>query len=100
MGKARSDFTDILVRKKVLGPDQIDEARSMASQTGVKLQDALTKLNYASAAEVMSAIAEFHNMPFVDLKGVTIPPAVVEMVPESVARENHVMPLSHENSAL
>jgi type IV pilus assembly protein PilB len=100
MGKARGDFTEILIRKKVLGPDQIEEARGMAAQTGVKLQDALTKLNYASAAEVMSAIAEFHNMPFVDLKGVTIPPAVVEMVPESVARENHVMPLSHENNAL
>jgi type IV pilus assembly protein PilB len=100
MGKARGDFTDILIRKKVIGPDQIEEARGMAAQTGVKLQDALTKLNYASAAEVMSAIAEFHNMPFVDLKGVTIPPAVVEMVPESVARENHVMPLSHENNAL
>jgi len=100
MGKTRGDFTDILIRKKVLGPDQIEEAKGMAAQTGVKLQDALTKLNYASAAEVMSAIAEFHNMPFVDLKGVTIPPAVVEMVPESVARENHVMPMSHENNAL
>jgi type IV pilus assembly protein PilB len=100
MGKARGDFTDILIRKKVIGPDQIEEARGMAAQTGVKLQDALTKLNYASAAEVMSAIAEFHNMPFVDLKGVTIPPSVVEMVPESVARENHVMPMSHENNAL
>lgn len=100
MAKARADFTEILIRKKVLGPDQIEEARGMAAQTGVKLQDALTKLNYATAAEVMSAVAEFHNMPFVDLKGITIPPAVVEMVPESVARENHVMPLSHENSAL
>jgi type IV pilus assembly protein PilB len=100
MGKARGDFTDILLRKKILGPDQLEEARGMASQTGVKLQDALTKLNYASPTEVMSAVAEFHNMPFVDLKGVTIPPAVVEMVPESIARENHVMPLSHENNAL
>src|SRR5689334_8085502 len=100
MGKTRGDFTDILIRKKILGPDQLEEAKGMASQTGVKLQDALVKLNYASAAEVMSSIAEFHNMPFVDLKGVTIPPAVVEMVPESVARENHVMPLSHENNAL
>ena len=100
MGKARGDFTEILIRKKVLGPDQLEEAKAMAAQTGVKLQDALTKLNYASAAEVISAIAEFHGMQFVDLKGVTIPPAVVEMVPESVARENHVMPLSHENNAL
>ena len=42
MGKARGDFTDILVRKKVLGPDQLEEAKGMAAQTGVKLQDALS----------------------------------------------------------
>jgi type IV pilus assembly protein PilB len=100
MANARGDFTEILLRRKTLGPEQLDEAQSMATQTGVKLQDALVKLNYASAAEVMSAIAEFHNMPFVDLKGITIPPAVVELVPESVARENHVIPLSHENNTL
>src|SRR5436853_5845423 len=100
MAKARGDFTEILVRRKILGPEQLDEARSMATQTGVKLQDALTKLNYASPQEVMSAIAEFHNMQYVDLKGITIPPSVVELVPESVARENQVIPLSHENNAL
>jgi type IV pilus assembly protein PilB len=100
MAKTRGDFTDVLIKRKILGPDQIEEAKSMAAQTGVKLQDALVKLNYATAQEVMSSIAEFHNMQFVDLKGITIPSSVVEMVPESVARENHVIPLSHENNAL
>jgi type IV pilus assembly protein PilB len=98
--KTRSDFTEVLLRRKVLGPEQLEEARGMATQTGTKLQDALVRLNYASAQEVMSAIAEFHNMQFVDLKGLTIPTSVVEMVPESVARENHIIPLSHENNAL
>src|SRR5437667_126313 len=92
MAKTRGDFTDILIKRKILGPDQIEEAKGMATQTGVKLQDALVKLNYATAQEVMSSIAEFHNMQFVDLKGITIPSSVVEMVPESVARENHVIP--------
>src|SRR5438874_7053482 len=100
MAKTRGDFTDVLVKRKILGPDQIEEAKGMATQTGVKLQDALVKLNYATAQEVMSSIAEFHNMQFVDLKGITIPSSVVEMVPESVARENHIIPLSHENNAL
>ena len=50
MAKARGDFTDILLRKKILGPDQLDEAESIASRTGVKLQDALVKLDYATAA--------------------------------------------------
>src|SRR5438093_62635 len=100
MAKSRSDFTEILVRRKIISGDQVDEARGMQQQTGAKLQDALVKLGYCTAQEVMSAIAEFHGMQFVDLTEVTIPPAVIELVPESVARENVVMPMSQENGSL
>ena len=100
MAKARGDFTEILVKRQILSPDQLAEAKAMQQQTGAKLQDALVKLGYATSEEVMSAIAEFHGMQFVDLTDVTIPPAVIELVPESVARENVVLPLSQENGAL
>jgi type IV pilus assembly protein PilB len=100
MAKNRGDFTDILIRRQVLSPDQLSEARAMAQQTGAKLQDALDKLGYATKAEVMSAIAEFHGMQFVNLSEITIPPSVVELVPESVARENVVLPLSQEGGTL
>src|SRR5207245_6643333 len=83
-----------------LGPDQIQEAKALQQQTGAKLQDAIVKLGYASVEDVMSAIAEFHNLQFVNLTDVTIPAAVVELVPESVARENVVMPMSQENGSL
>jgi type IV pilus assembly protein PilB len=100
MAKSRGDFTDILVTKKVIGPDQIIEAKNLQQQTGAKLQDAIVKLGYATVEEVMSAIAEFHNMPFIDLTDMTIPASVVELVPESVARENIVLPMSQENGTL
>jgi len=96
----RGDFTDILVRKQILGPDQLQEARTLQQQTGAKLQDALVKLGYASAEEVMSAVAEFHGLEFVNLTEVTIPASVIELVPESVARENVVLPMAQENGAL
>ncbi|HLJ92908.1 MAG TPA: ATPase, T2SS/T4P/T4SS family [Gemmataceae bacterium] len=100
MAKSRGDFTDILVRKQLLSPDQIQEAKALQQQTGAKLQDAIVKLGYASMDDVMSAVAEFHNLQFVNLTDVTIPAAVVELVPESVARENVVMPMSQENGSL
>ena len=100
MAKARGDFTDILLRRQVLSPDQLEEARGIQQQTGAKLNDTLVKLGYATTEQVMSALAEFHGMQFVDLTEVTIPAAVVELVPESVARENVVLPLSQENGAL
>jgi type IV pilus assembly protein PilB len=100
MAKARGDFTDILIKKKILGPDQLSEAENLANSTGIKLQDALAKLNYASPAEVMNAIAEKHGMQFVDMSELDIPKAVIELVPESVARENVVLPLSLEGNTL
>jgi type IV pilus assembly protein PilB len=100
MAKARGDFTDILVQRKIIGSDQIIEAKNLQQQTGAKLQDAIVKLGYATIDEVMSAIAEFHNMPFISLTDMTIPASVVELVPESVARENVVLPMAQENGAL
>ena len=96
----RGDFTDILVAKKVLSPEQLNEAKALQSQTGIKLQDALVKLGYTSVDEVMAAIAEYHGLQFVILTDMTIPASVVELVPESVARENVVLPMSQENGAL
>src|SRR5437016_2637862 len=49
---------------------------------------------------VQSAIAEFHCLQFVNLAEVTIPASVIELVPESVARENVVLPMSQDNGAL
>jgi type IV pilus assembly protein PilB len=100
MAKTRGDFTDILVRRQILSPDQLEEAKGLVQSTGVKMQDALVKLEYATVEQIMTAIAEFHGLQFIDLTEVTIPAAVVELVPESVARENVVLPLSQDNGAL
>ncbi len=100
MAKGRGDFTDILVRKKVLSPEQLDEAINLGESTGIKLQDALAKLNYASPTETVEAMAEFYNVQFVDLTKIEIPKSVIELVPESVAREHIVIPMALDGNAL
>ncbi|MSU80225.1 MAG: type II/IV secretion system protein [Gemmataceae bacterium] len=100
MTKSRGDFTEILIKKGILSEEQIAEARALQQQTGAKLQDALIKLGYASQEEIMSAIAEAAGMKSVSLEDALIPPTVIEMVPESVARENIVIPYNVENGVL
>ena len=39
MAKTRSDFSEILVKKQILGADQLEEARGVSQQTGAKLAD-------------------------------------------------------------
>ena len=97
MAKQSRDWTEILVKRGVVGPDQIKEAQRMGN---VSLEEALAKLGYAEVDDIMKAKAEQHGMPFVELREIEIPPSVVELVPESLARENIVMPLAQENGAI
>ena len=96
MAKSR-DWTEILVRRGVIGPDQLKEASRMES---VAVEEALVKLGYADADDIMKAKAEQHGLPFVELKEIEIPASVIELVPESLARENIVMPLSQESGII
>ena len=96
MAKSR-DWTEILIRRGVVGPDQLKEAQRMGN---VPVEEALVKLGYADADDIMKAKAEQHGMAFVELREIEIPASVVELVPESLARENIVMPLSQENGAI
>src|SRR6185295_15412077 len=97
---AKRSFVDILLRQAVISPDQLAEAERVAKSSGKKVADELIKLGYASGEEVMRAVAQEHGLDFVDLSEVLIPPSIVELVPESVARENAVLPMSEEGGAL
>lgn len=95
MAKSR-DWTEILVRRGVIGPDQLKEAE----RSGGSVEEALVKLGYADAEDVVKAKAEQHGLQFIDLREIEIPPAVVTLVPESLARENIVMPLAEGNGSI
>jgi type IV pilus assembly protein PilB len=100
MGKARGEFTDVLIKRGMLSPDQLIEAKSLQQQSGAKIQDAIVKLGYCTIDDITAAIAEHSGLQSVNLAEITIPPSVIEMVPESVARENVVIPLSQDNGVL
>jgi type IV pilus assembly protein PilB len=100
MAAAKGEFTEILIKRGVISPEQLAEADALAKQAQQKVGDSLARLGYASAEDVMRAMAEHHGLEYVDLSDHVIPPSVIELVPESVARENVILPLSEEGSAL
>ena len=91
---------EYLIKKGVIGPEQLQEAETVSSSRKLKLQDAIIQLGYATGEQLMRCLAEQHDYEYVDLNNVPIPPAIVELVPESVARENAVIPFSEEDGKL
>jgi type IV pilus assembly protein PilB len=94
------DFTAIMLRKGVISPEQLAEAQQLASEQKRQVADCLVHLGYATAEEVVKAMAKHHGMRYIDLIGHQYPRKRVELVPEAVARENSVLPLSLEDDTL
>jgi len=95
-----ADLGKFLVGRGIVGPEQLAEAQAIAKGNGAKVHEVLIKQGYASSEQVMQAMADLNGYEFFDLRDVPIPPSVVELVPESVARENAVIPLAEEDGAL
>jgi type IV pilus assembly protein PilB len=96
----KGDFTEILLRKRIISQDQLNEAKQVSKEQNTSLPETIIKLGYASGEDVMRAVAQEHGRDYVDLTEVTIPEAIIELVPESVARENVTLPLAEEEDAL
>ena len=95
-----ADLGKFLIGRGIIGPEQLAEAQALAKKNGGKVHEVLVKQGYATGEQVMQAMADLHGYEFVDLRDVPIPPSVVELVPESVARENAVIPFAEEDDAL
>ncbi len=100
MAAKKSDFAEILIRQRTISAEQLGEAKRVAKSSGKKVHDQLVVLGYATSDEVMRAIAKEHGLDFIDLNEVVIPPSIVELVPESVARENAILPMAEEDGGL
>jgi type IV pilus assembly protein PilB len=93
-------FVNLLIKSGVLSKDQAVDADNLARQQNTTLAAALIKLGYATEEEVMRALAKTHRLPYVDLDSLNIPERIIELMPESVARENAVLPLMLEDGSL
>lgn len=96
----RLNYLGILNQKGLLSVNQAKEAKELAAKTNVPIQEALKQLGYVTSEQIAQAVAQEHGKRYVDLKDVAIRPAVVELISESIARENCVLPYEEDGDAL
>jgi type IV pilus assembly protein PilB len=78
----------------------LKEAKSTSKKEDITIGQALVNSGYASSEEVTQALAEFYRFEYVDLSTIRIPDHVIQLVPESVARENKIIPVSDEDGTI
>ena len=93
-------FSKILISEGIISDEQLAEAMRVSGTAGTKVHDEVMKLGYAPADKVMGALGKAFRLKVVDLTGIAVPQEVVELLPESVARENTLFPLAEVGSSL
>ena len=100
MATVINGYVRILIEQDIISEEQYREAHQVSRETSASLSDTLIKLGYATGAEVMKAIAQEHRVDYIDLDSAQIPEQVIELMPESVARENAVLPIEEQDTRL
>lgn len=95
-----ADWLRKLVEDGLISEEQLAEAEQTASSVGITPDEALVRLDYVNSAQMGKYQAAHFGYEFVDLEKAEIPQSVIELVPESVARENVVIPLMLDGEAL
>ena len=93
-------FSKILISEGIVSAEQLAEAARVSGTSGTKVHDEVIKLGYAPPDKVMDALGKAYRLKVVDLTGMSVPQDVIELLPESVARENSIFPLAEMGSVL
>ncbi|MBA3685695.1 MAG: type II/IV secretion system protein [Planctomycetes bacterium] len=92
----RKFLGEILVEMEVCSTDEINAALSkqMNDNDRRPVGEILTEMEACTPEDVARALAEQYDMRFYDLETIDIPKKVVELVPQQLAMEKKVIPVS------
>ncbi len=91
---------ELLLREKLITPEQLQEAIEEQKRSGGRLGYNLTKLGYITEKELTSFLSKQYGIPTIDISETTIDPEVIKLIPEDVAKKYQVLPVSRTGSTL
>ncbi len=100
MVEEKKSLGEYLVGLGVLTADQLKKAAQEQKQKGERLEQAVVRLGYAKEELILQCLADYFNLPYVDLDTYLIDEKIVKTIPEEIARRHTLIPLFKIGSAL
>ncbi|HEX6465880.1 MAG TPA: ATPase, T2SS/T4P/T4SS family, partial [Terriglobales bacterium] len=91
---------DLLVKEKVITPQQLEQALKRQKGEGGRLGTTLVKLGFLTDEEVTNFLSRQYGVPAINLQYFEIDPAVIKLIPEETARKHQIFPLSRVGASL
>src|SRR5689334_3424617 len=91
---------DLLVKEKVITPEQLEQATKVQKDTNCRLGSALVKLGFLSDEDVTNFLSRQYGVPAINLSYFEIDPSVVKLIPFETAKRYQILPLSRVGASL
>ncbi|HET9282246.1 MAG TPA: type IV-A pilus assembly ATPase PilB [Candidatus Angelobacter sp.] len=93
---------DLLVKEKIITPDQLDRALKAQREQGPnsRLGSTLVHLGFVSDEEVTNFLSRQYGVPAINLQYFEIDSSVVKLIPEETAKRYQILPLSRVGASL
>lgn len=93
MAEGKKSFGDTLVENGLISPDQLRKALEEQKVKGERLEQTIVRLKYAEEEPVIKTLADYFNLPYVDLDTYIIDEEITKIIPEETARRHKLIPL-------
>ena len=93
---------DLLVREKIITPEQLERALKAQRDAGpsARLGSTLVQLGFVSDEEVTNLLSRQYGVPAINLQYFEIDSVVVKLIPEETAKRYQILPLSRVGASL
>jgi type IV pilus assembly protein PilB len=91
---------DLLVKAKLVTPEQVDAALLSQRAEGGKFGEALIRIGAVSEQDITETLSQQFGVPSIDLAHFEIDPSIIKVVPGEVARKYGVLPVNKTGATL
>lgn len=96
----RDRLIEILEKSEVLKKEQLEKALSIQKDKGGSLGKILVEQGFMDHQDLMILVSHQLNIPPIDLSKYKINPEVIELIPERIARQYKLVPISKLGNTL
>jgi type IV pilus assembly protein PilB len=100
MARRRKKLGEILLSWNLITPNSLADALAFAQQQGKRIGEALVELELVSEEDVTKALATQFDLEYVDLDKNVVVPSALDLVPESIIKQDRVLPMSYDDGRL
>ncbi len=100
MAKQQKKLGEILVEWGIISTREVAKALEHAKAKNLRIGEALMDLKLCNDVNIYKALAQQHNMEYIDLDKSSVPPNAVNLIPDDLMRKYLILPLGMESGRL